>query len=240
VKFTDEGSVEVELKKENESAIVKVSDTGIGISENSLDIIFEPFRQVSEGYNRRFEGTGLGLTISKKFIALMNGSIAVESELNKGSVFTIRFPLSAEQYEGEVIQTLKPQPDTAKLTTKKRNSHLLLVEDDKINVDVINLFLRGYCNVDHSSTATNAIEMVKQKKYDAILMDINLKGMSGLDAVRVIRRMDEYKLTPVVAVTAYAMPGDRKRFLSNGCSHYLPKPFSKVELIGLLEEILVN
>ena len=240
VKFTDEGSVEVELKKENKSAIIKVSDTGIGISENSLDIIFEPFRQVSEGYNRRFEGTGLGLTISKKFIALMNGSIAVESELNKGSVFTIRFPLSAEQYEGEVIQTLKPQPDTAKLTTKKRNSHLLLVEDDKINVDVINLFLRGYCNVDHSSTATNAIEMVKQKKYDAILMDINLKGMSGLDAVRVIRRMDEYKLTPVVAVTAYAMPGDRKRFLSNGCSHYLPKPFSKVELIGLLEEILVN
>ncbi len=238
VKYTFEGRVDVELKKEKESAVIKVSDTGIGISENGLDIIFEPFRQASEGYNRRFEGTGLGLTITKKFVELMNGTIEVESELDKGSLFTIKFPLSIEQHDAEVIQTLEPRSNTGKLTAKKKNAHLLLVEDDKINVDVINLFLRGYCNVDHSATATDAIKMVKQKKYDVILMDINLKGMSGLDAVRVIREIGEYKYTPVVAVTAYAMAGDRKRFLSNGCSHYLPKPFSKLELIGLLEEIL--
>ena len=121
---------------------------------------------------------------------------------------------------------------------KKRDSYLLLVEDDKINVDVINLFLRDYCNVDHSMSALEAIEKVKEKKYDAILMDINLKGMSGLDAVKQIRQMDEYKDTPVVAVTAYAMAGDRKRFLSQGCSHYLAKPFSKKDLIELLETIL--
>jgi CheY-like chemotaxis protein len=121
---------------------------------------------------------------------------------------------------------------------KKRDSYLLLVEDDKINVDVINLFLRDYCNVDHSVSALEAIEKVKEKKYDAILMDINLKGMSGLDAVKQIRQMDEYKDTPVVAVTAYALAGDRKRFLSQGCSHYLAKPFSKNDLIDLLETIL--
>ncbi len=121
---------------------------------------------------------------------------------------------------------------------KKRDSHLLLVEDDKINVDVINLFLRDYCNVDHSISALEAIEKVKEKKYDAILMDINLKGMSGLDAVKQIRQIEEYKDTPVVAVTAYAMAGDKKRFLSQGCSHYLAKPFSKKELIELLETIL--
>ncbi len=240
VKYTLEGKVDVVLKKENEYAVIKVIDTGIGISENSLNIIFEPFRQASEGYNRRFEGTGLGLTITKKFVELMNGSIEVESKLNKGSVFTLKFPLSVEQNEAIELQAAERQNKEGKPTGKKKNSHLLLVEDDKINVDVINLFLRGYCNVDHSSSATEAIRMVKNKKYDAILMDINLKGMSGLDAVRVIREMDEYRHTPVVAVTAYAMAGDKKRFLSNGCSHYLPKPFSKVELIGLLEEILTN
>ncbi len=127
---------------------------------------------------------------------------------------------------------------TLKQRVKKRDSNLLLVEDDKTNVDVINLFLRDYCNVDHSVSALDAIEKAKDKKYDAILMDINLKGMSGLDAVKQIRQLDDYKDTPVIAVTAYAMAGDRKYFLSQGCSHYLAKPFSKSELIGLLETIL--
>lgn len=141
--------------------------------------------------------------------------------------------------ELEINNNIQPAATgSANQRTKKRDSQLLLVEDDKINVDVINLFLRDYCYVDHSMSAPEAVEMVKTKKYDAILMDINLKGMSGLDAVKQIRQLDDYKETPVVAVTAYAMAGDKKHFLSNGCSHYLAKPFSKSELIELLETIL--
>ncbi len=238
VKYTREGQVDVELTAENDMAVVRVKDTGIGISEKNFGLIFEPFRQVSEGYNRRFEGTGLGLTISRKFIELMNGTIEVESEVNKGSVFTVRFPYLKIQGDDKVIQTEQTGEGELKKRVKKRNSQLLLVEDDRINVDVINLFLRDYCNVDHSSSALEAIEMVKARKYDAILMDINLKGMTGLDAVKIIREMDEYRETPVIAVTAYAMAGDRKRFLSQGCSHYLAKPFSKKELIDLLEIVL--
>lgn len=235
VKYTLKGQVDVDLYLDGKEAVVRVRDTGIGISEKNLDVIFEPFRQVSEGYNRRFEGTGLGLTISKKFVELMNGSIVVESEVNKGSVFTVRFPYIKTKGDDGMIETKEGVQATR---VKMKNSQLLLVEDDKVNVDVINLFLRDYCSVDHSMSALEALEMVKVKKYDAILMDINLKGMSGLDAVKQIRQMEEYKNTPVVAVTAYAMAGDRKRFLSGGCSHYLAKPFSKKELIELLETIL--
>jgi len=235
VKYTHEGYVDVELTVENKDSVIRVKDTGIGISEKNIDVIFEAFRQVSEGYNRRFEGTGLGLTICKKFIELMNGSVYVESEVNKGSVFTVKFPNIKIQGDAGVVQIKESR---FKERVKKRNSQLLLVEDDKVNIDVINLFLRDYCDVEHSMSAVEAIEMAKSKRYDAILMDINLKGMSGLDAVKMIRELDEYKNTPVIAVTAYAMAGDRKRFLSQGCSHYLAKPFSKKELIELLETIL--
>ncbi len=238
VKYTDKGTIDVDLAVKGEDAVIRVKDTGIGISEKNIDIIFEPFRQVSEGYNRRFEGTGLGLTISKKFIELMNGTIHVESEVNNGSVFTVRFPYVSIQEDYKMIQTKETGDGEVKKRAKKRNTQLLLVEDDKINVDVINMFLRDYCHVDHSPSALEALEMVKSRKYDAILMDINLKGMSGLDAVKYIRQIDDYKETPVIAVTAYAMPGDRERFLSQGCSHYLAKPFSKKELIELLETIL--
>ena len=238
VKYTNNGRVDVELATEEDQAVIRVKDTGIGISGKDIDVIFEPFRQVSEGFNRRFEGTGLGLTISKKFIELMNGTISVESEINKGSVFTVRFPYFRIKGGNRVMTTRENATGTIMERIKKRDSHLLLVEDDRINVDVINLFLRDYCNVDHSVSALEAIEKVKEKKYDAILMDINLKGMSGLDAVKQIRQIEEYKDTPVVAVTAYAMAGDKKRFLSQGCSHYLAKPFSKKELIELLETIL--
>ncbi len=235
IKYTNEGSVDVELKVDKKDSVIRVRDTGIGISEKDISVIFEPFRQVSEGYNRRFEGTGLGLTICKKFIELMNGSIYVESEVNVGSVFTVRFPNVKIQGDKGGVQS---EASTLKERVKKRNSQLLLVEDDKVNIDVINLFLRDYCSVEHSMSALEALEKVKSKKYDAILMDINLKGMSGLDAVKMIRQLDDYKDTPVVAVTAYAMAGDRKRFLSQGCSHYLAKPFTKKELIELLETIL--
>ncbi len=235
VKYTQEGGLDIDLSVEGKEAVIKVRDTGIGIKESDLGVIFEPFRQVSEGYNRRFEGTGLGLTISKKFVQLMNGSIIVESEVDKGSVFTVRLPYIIMEGDAKVVETKESRLNNR---VKKKNSRLLLVEDDRINVDVINLFLRDYCSVDHSMSASEALEMVKTKKYDAILMDINLKGMSGLEAVKLIREMDDYKNTPVIAVTAYAMAGDRKKILSGGCSHYLAKPFSKKELVELLETIL--
>ncbi len=242
IKYTHKGKVEVRLQKENEFAVVTVRDTGIGISEKYIDMVFEPFRQASEGYNRKFEGTGLGLTISRKFIELMNGSITVTSEVNKGSLFTVRFPLFSES-EKNLLEESKKKTTLStgkKQHTKIKNANILLVEDDPINANVINLFLKGYYEIDHSSTASKAIEMVKAKKYDVILMDINLKGMNGLDAVKIIRQHKEYSATPVVAVTAYAMVGDKKRFLENGCTHYLPKPFTKRDIVELLDSILSN
>ena len=242
VKYTFKGKVEVQLGSENKSAVIKVSDTGIGIPGKNIDLIFEPFRQVSEGYNRKFEGTGLGLTISKKFVEMMKGSIEVTSEVNKGSVFTIKFPLlRGEKVSSKKTSDAESTGDTVKKRNQKANArNILLVEDDPVNANVINLFLRNYGSIDHSPTASGALEMINAKKYDVILMDINLKGMSGLDAVKLIRQHEEYREVPVVAVTAYAMAGDRKRFLDNGCTHYLPKPFTKKVIIDLLDSILIN
>lgn len=242
IKYTEKGKVELQLKQENDFAVITVSDTGIGISEDKINLVFEPFRQVSEGYNRKFEGTGLGLTISKKFIELMNGSIQVTSEINKGSVFTVLFPMHSESEKNPVDKLFHPKAisTVVKPPAKIKNPSILLVEDEPLNANIISLFLRDYYQIDNASSAVEAIEKAKTKKYDVILMDINLKGMNGLEAVKVIRQKEEYRETPVVAVTAYAMPGDMKKFLNNGCTHYLPKPFTKRVIIELLDSILSN
>ena len=114
-----------------------------------------------------------------------------------------------------------------------------MVEDDYISKDVTELYLQGLCNLDHAPNAFAAMEMVKGKNYDAILMDINLgMGMNGLELTGEIRKMPNYIKTPIVAVTAYAMKGEKEKFLEGGCSHYLSKPYSKRDILEIMTEIL--
>ncbi len=121
------------------------------------------------------------------------------------------------------------------------NSHnpvILLVDDDEVSRDVIKLYLKGKYSVDSVSSGAAALEKTKHNKYTLILMDINLKGMSGLETTQKIKKNENYSNVPVVAITAYAMAGDRERILKGGCTHYISKPFVKRELLSLLEEIL--
>lgn len=126
-------------------------------------------------------------------------------------------------------------------TPIKRLPKILLVEDDEISKDVMKLFLRGFVEVDSSTNASTAAEKVKTNKYELILLDINLgRGPTGIDLIKEIRSLSEYKTTPVIAVTAFAMKGDKEEFLSAGFDFYLAKPFTREELRATIKKYLKN
>lgn len=246
IKFTNHGGVQVSISQVLEDnqywAQVEVTDTGIGISPENQDIIWEEFRQVSEGRNRGFEGTGLGLTITRKFIERLHGTIILESEADKGSTFRVRIPikqriLSMQKTDMQILEeTESLASDNAALENKAK---VLLVENDETTIDIIRIYFRGRYDLDVVMNALDAIKIAQEKQFDAILMDINLGiGLTGMDAVKQIKSMPSYKNVPIAALTAFAMMGDKEEFMTGGCTHYLSKPFDKNTLTNLVQTML--
>lgn len=244
LKYTYTGGVVITVDSVNEDSLdyvrINVKDSGIGIPEESLGLIFQEFRQVSEGFNRHFEGTGLGLTITKNFVELMNGQIRVKSTIGSGSAFTVLFPL-LKDYKQITIKKVK-ESDNEKFTEKEFKPEfkpkLLVVDNDESSRDIIKLFLKNICETDFADSGEKAFRQVNEKKFDIILMDINLgKGMSGLETTREIRKIERYRDVPIVAITGFAMRGDQEEFLQAGCTHYLSKPFTRSKLLKLISEI---
>ncbi|MBE0570713.1 MAG: PAS domain S-box protein [Ignavibacteriaceae bacterium] len=222
-------------------ARITVKDTGIGIPEGSLGMIFQEFRQVSEGFNRHFEGSGLGLTITKKFVDIMNGRIGVTSEVGSGSTFTVLFPLVKDYATSDTntFQGIESLSEASEENEIGRQPKVLIVENDEGSKDITRLFLRNFCELEFADSGEEAIKMVGQTNFDIILMDINLGvGMSGIDATKQIRKINGYKNIPIVALTGFAMRGDREEFIKAGCTHYLSKPFSKQSIIKLVKNIV--
>lgn len=244
IKFTNEGTITLSafistFKNRNYIAI-EVSDTGIGIPEDKIDLIFEEFRQVSEGMNRSFEGTGLGLALTKKIILLLGGQITVQSKPGIGSKFTVYLPSENNLYPINFSNNLLPQQQSSQphTTSELKTKRILVVEDDWVSRKFIEVVLRDICLFDFAINGVDALEKIKNTKYDAILMDINLgRGMDGLSTTQIIRKMDYYKSIPIAAITAFAAQQDREEFLEKGCTHYLSKPFGKTALIELIKEM---
>jgi len=247
LKYTYTGGVTVivdSVKEDSKSFVqVKVKDTGIGIPQESLGLIFQEFRQVSEGFNRHFEGTGLGLTITKNFVESMNGQIAVTSTVGSGSSFTILFPLIENYHEIKIpklIEVNSISTDEKELTLDFKPK-VLIVENDNASIDIIRLFLKDLCVVEFIDSGEKAYKLINENDYDLILMDINLgKGMSGTETTKEIRKIEKYKNIPIVAITGFAMRGDREEFLKAGCTHYLSKPFSRAKIIKLIKQIFAK
>ena len=247
IKFTDNGEVRVELSRIQEGpanmAEIRVSDTGIGIAREHHELIFESFRQISSGYGRKYEGTGLGLTIAKKIIELLGGVITLESEPGKGSNFFIRFPLPNRQ-EYAVTENLKQISVKATSGTgaaKARTGRplILLVEDNEDNILLATQFCKNAYDVTAATCGEEALELAAQNVYDLILMDINLgSGMDGLTAAKKIKSFDHYRNVPIVAMTGYTLQTDRTRILSAGCDYYLAKPFTRNEILDCIGNIL--
>ena len=237
IKFTSSGSINVTVAILNKVVSISVSDSGVGISREKLNLIWEEFRQASEGYNRSFEGTGLGLTISKRYTELMNGKIYVESIIDKGTTFIISFPLiegiadkTSTVVATDIVPDLQKVPDDL--------PKILYVEDDEVSVKLVRTFTKGLYQVDVAKDSDEALSLIN-KEYKLILMDINLhKGIDGIELTQLLRKNIDYKDVPIVALTAFAMGHERSEFLSKGMSYYLSKPFSRMQLIDIIKEAI--
>lgn len=243
VKFTHYGSITLSLKtleQESRSYVeICVSDTGIGIQQSSLDAIFEEFRQASEGYDRSYEGIGIGLTIVKRIVELFQGTITVSSTFGEGSTFTILLPLQDTDETVAVpvctIPTTAYQPKSSEFLRR-----ILIVEDNMVNTKLMVHFIRDAVQmIDCASTGESAVDMAKTNMYDAIMMDINLgAGMDGLQATQIISKQPGYESVPIIAVTGYTLIGDKERLLAGGCSHYVGKPFTQETINDLIKQLL--
>ncbi|MDR3627677.1 MAG: ATP-binding protein [Ignavibacteriaceae bacterium] len=243
IKFTKTGGVKIlveEIFEEYKTyALIKIIDTGIGISEENLESIFKEFKQESEGISRSHEGTGLGLTLAKKMTELMGGEILVESQKHKGSIFSLKFPAMGNRVERIKLDSVHKIP--IKQAKKSGKMPLvLLVEDNELNNKLTMVYLKDTCIVDSVQNASDALRMINEKTYNAILMDVNLgEGMNGVDIVQSARTMDKYCDTPIIAITGYALNNDKDKLLKCGFSHYLAKPYGKGQLLELINEALL-
>ena len=236
VKFTEHGSVTVDVEG-NETATgwdltLKIEDTGVGIAQEQLDIIFERFAQADTGKARQHEGTGLGLAIVRDLVHLMKGRIEVESEVGRGSIFSVHLHLAAdesavvEETRKRNIQVLENGPKTPANTTPRRR--ILLAEDNIVNQMVVTSILE---TEDHQLVlAVNgavALELFEPGQFDVILMDVSMPVMDGHEATRRIRQIErEQKCepTPIIGVTAHAAESDREACFLAGMDDFVPKP----------------
>lgn len=233
--FTDQGSVSVTLDEIKEYdklfSVIKIKDTGIGIKKEIFNTIFEPFRQASEGLARKYEGTGIGLTISKKYIDRMNGTIIVESNEGQGSTFTLKFP-ALETSDDITEEEIKKDKISKKASGKLIN--VLIVEDDEYSLNYAKAVLRNICEIEEASLGKDAIDKSRIKSYDLILMDIRLPDMNGLDAVREIRRFGLNPNVAIAVVTAYTFMNDKETASDCGYDYYLAKPYKIEDLKNLV------
>jgi signal transduction histidine kinase len=224
LKFTQDGKVTVitkliALEDKKASIYFEVKDTGIGIPEDKLETVFDSFSQGSVGINRKYGGTGLGLTIVKKLVAILGGEIKLESVVDKGSSFSFALPFKVSEKPLKVTKKLKPN-NYNNLKDKK----ILVVEDNKINQMVSKKMLENkgvFCEI--VDNGEDAIEIAKNYKYDMILMDVHLPGINGTIATKKIREFDT--TTPVIALTAISLNENRKMLLSFGMNDVITKPF---------------
>ena len=246
ITYTKEGDIKEEVGKEclnnREYAYLRVTDSGIGIPENKMKIIFEPFRQVSEGINRRYEGAGLGLTITKKFTELMNGKILVKSMTDIGSEFTVMFPLVKihHQNNNSIAPELKKVADQAQKIINQTAKKILILNGNKDIKDTKTNILKCICKTDTVDSEELALEIIRKNCYDVILMELGVNNVNRLQIAQRIREIKGYEKTPILAVTDSESTKSREICLQEGCSHYLTKPFQLTDLIQLVNQLLGN
>lgn len=252
VKFTDQGGVSITIAQDGERVKVIVEDTGIGINEKDLPHIFEEFRQIDGTLSRKYDGTGLGLTIAAKSASLIAAVISVRSRAGVGSSFEVAYPvkwqrpqedrynaksanihISSELSDTVKIVSTKATPYNHVLHNKKKSSgiaKILIVDDDKDNIVAVRAILNKKYKMYEAFDGDKAIELVYSKMPDIILLDMALPGKSGFVVARELKSDAQTRHIPILALTALHMTGDRERILEAGCDDYIAKPVP-VELL---------
>jgi TMAO reductase system sensor TorS len=240
IKFTERGSVNVRVSRQADGLLcVEVRDTGIGIPSGSEARIFEPFEQADGSMARTHGGTGLGLAICKRLVALMGGTIGVESAVGVGTTFTftVRFPVIV----GATAEPLPAGPVQSSGVSLE-GVRILLAEDNAVNQEVAVSLLESLgCQVTSADNGEMAVSTFSTGRHDVVLMDCQMPRMDGFDATREIRRRERdsaNKRVPIIALTANAMRGDRERCLAAGMDDFVSKPFRLDELRRTLERWL--
>ena len=209
----------------------EVRDDGIGIGEDAQRRLFEPFTQADESTTRRFGGTGLGLAISKELVALMGGELSVTSTPGRGSTFRVALSLGTAQASHDEPG---PRPDAAADTNRLAGLHLLVAEDNPVNLQVAVAMLEGMgASVVCALDGAQAVALCRDGRFDALLLDIQMPGMDGYEAARRIRAEGASRL-PIIAVTANAMPTDRDLALAAGMNDHLAKPLARDALAAMV------
>jgi CheY-like chemotaxis protein/nitrogen-specific signal transduction histidine kinase len=250
-KFTEKGEVTLIVKtpeagrrfplqgvNPQDAVCFAVRDTGVGIPKEKQKIIFEAFQQADGTTNRKYGGTGLGLTISRQIARLLGGVIEVESQPGQGSMFTLYLPLNYQEVSGAADQTsetpirVAPLPKNADFSGKS----ILLVDDDKRNIFAIRTVLesRGMKVFDAENGLMGIKALQTNPNVDLVLMDTMMPEMDGLEATQTIRNLPQFRTLPIISLTAKAMKGDRDKCLAAGASDYVTKPVEPEKLLSIL------
>jgi signal transduction histidine kinase/CheY-like chemotaxis protein/HPt (histidine-containing phosphotransfer) domain-containing protein len=248
IKFTDQGSVLIVARMDREGPepelLVEVRDTGIGIPEEKLETVFQPFVQADDSVTRRYGGTGLGLAICKRIAVALGGSLTVASAVGKGSTFAVRTPVGdvPKMKESVPAQEQPPGADVRNSASVGRDlsgMHVLVVDDGDTNRKLIRLLIeRCGGKVRLAENGQVAVDMAEASAFDAILMDMQMPVMDGYTAAARLRERGFDG--PIIALTAHAMQGDREKCEQAGCSGYLSKPIDADELFATLAQHAVE
>ncbi|QOX77784.1 PAS domain-containing protein [Trichlorobacter lovleyi] len=243
IKFTEQGSISInaaviELQSYQVTFAIKVVDTGIGMSQEVMEKIFSPFEQADTSTTRRFGGTGLGLTICRKLADLMGGAITVESRLGEGSTFCLEIPFGlpvaskSHSQQGQAGQIMWEGPVLT----------VLVAEDNELNMAfTVGVLKKMGHNVKTARDGQQAVEIWRAGGIDLILMDVQMPVVGGQEAMLQIRQEEpQTGHTPIVALTAHALRGDRERLLAAGFDHYLSKPFRLQQIFDVLMKITTS
>lgn len=243
VKFTPEGG-KITLKVTRETCVqniicIAVIDTGIGIDQENLKQLFQPFIQVDSALNRQYNGTGLGLALVKRLVEMHGGKVQVSSEIGIGSCFTVDLPCHHGcEFSPEFVKPGSPELNTV-TETVEHSPLILLAEDNEASIFTISGYLEtiGY-RIILAKNGQEAIALTKAQLPHLILMDIQMPGVNGLEAIKQIRLDPNFINVPIIALTALAMPGDKEKCLAAGANDYLPKPVKLKQLANIIKKFL--
>ncbi len=244
VKFTEQGSVCVRAHadRQRNRFRVDVTDTGVGIAQDKLAEVFDPFQQADNSVTRRFGGTGLGLAISRHLALALGGTLTVESVLGEGSTFSLEIdagsladvPMQPTPQSDALAYESVPTRNSANLLA---NTKILVVEDGPTNRKLIRAILEGVgVSVDTAENGQVGVQIAQQEQFDLILMDMQMPVMDGYSAARRLRELGVD--TPIIALTAHAMKGDESKCRASGCDGYLTKPISPDRLLAGIDQQL--
>jgi len=253
VKFTDEGEIVLKIYVEQDRLYFEVSDTGIGITEHDIKRIFEEFTQMDSSTTRKYQGSGLGLTICMKMVELLSGEIKAESKVGKGTTITFYVPLKtpeltadgsiANQIEHEAKENdvlLQPSGTGSDATTTKLLPKILIAEDDEFGRAAIRMMLEHRYKLVFAEEGKEAVEKYFSTSPDVVLMDIMMPVMDGYQAFDEIAKRASERIAPIIALTAKAMVNDREELLAYGFTDYISKPIDDESLIRAIEKHLVK